>query len=181
MYYVHSSFQNCMYLLSIMIHLCLYSLYLWNMTTCGMYYVGWAGKCRPSGDQQCFKLLRHGVVKNAPSIVTFFTSKYKVLSIFREHSKLELKNPSSTRFAYMWILLERLYNVKSTLRQTVVSTMWDESGSEEAKDMQRQCLNEEFWVRVRTLVMPFYRVLRMTDMEGATLGLIHFTREAKAE
>ena len=62
---------------------------------------------------------------------------------------------------------------------------WEESGSEEAKDMQRQCLFEDFWTKVRTLVIaitPLYRTLRMTDMEGATLGLlVHFMRQAKAE
>ena len=128
------------------------------------------------------------VVGEALSIVTFFTTKHKVLSMYRSHSKLELKKPSSTRFAYIWLLLERLYDVKSALRQTVVSTMWnewDEAGSQEARDMQRKCLNENFWMRVRAIVVaitPYYRTLRMTDMEGATLGLlIHFMREAKVE
>ena len=128
------------------------------------------------------------VVREALSIVTFFTNKHKVLSMFREHSKLELKKPSSTRFAYIWILLERLYDVRSSLRQTVVSTMWnvwDESDTQEAKDMQRKCLKEEFWMQVRSIVVvttPIYRTLRMTDMEGATLGLLtHFIKEAKVE
>ena len=121
-------------------------------------------------------------------MVTFFTTKHKVLSMFREHSSKELKKPSSTRFAYIWLLLERLYDVRTPLRQTVVSTMWnewDESNTDDAKEMQRAFLNEEFWQRVRAVVIaitPFYRVLRMTDMEGATLGvLIHFMREAKEE
>ena len=63
------------------------------------------------------------LVRQAISIVTFFTMKVKVLAMFREHSSVELKTPSSTRFAYMWILLERLYEVRSALRQTVVSTL----------------------------------------------------------
>lgn len=128
------------------------------------------------------------IVDEAISFVTFFTNKHKVLSMYRAHSKLELKKPSSTRFAYMWLLLERLYDVNSPLRQTVVSTMWnewDESGSDEAKEMQRQILNEEFWVRVRAIVVavtPYYRTLHMTDMEGATIGfLIHFMRDARKE
>ena len=113
------------------------------------------------------------VVDQALRIVTFFSNKHKVLSMFREHSKLELKKPSSTRFAYVWLLLERLYDVKSALRQTVVSTMWnewDESGSKEAKDMHRQCLFEDFWTRVCTIVIaitPLYCTLHMMDMEGA--------------
>ena len=128
------------------------------------------------------------VVKKALSIVTFFTQKLKVLAMYREHSSLELKKPASTRFAYTWLLLERLYDVKSALRQTVVSTSWnewDEKDTEEARAMQRFCLREEFWVSVRAIVIaitPFYRVLRMTDMEGATLGLlVHFYRGAIAE
>ena len=51
--------------------------------------------------------------------------------------------------------------------------------------MQRFCLRERFWESVRGIVIamtPFYRVLRMTDMEGATLGLfVHFFRAAVAE
>ncbi|MCO5594444.1 hypothetical protein L7F22_048474 [Adiantum nelumboides] len=108
--------------------------------------------------------------------------------MFREHSKLELRKPSSTRFAYLWLLLERLYDVKLALRQTVVSTMWtewEESSLDSSKEMQRIIFNEEFWERVRAIVImitPLYRVLRMTDMEGATLGLlVHFMRAAMDE
>ena len=91
------------------------------------------------------------LVRQATSIVTFFTTKVKVLAIFREHSSLELKKPSSTRFAYMWILLERLHVVKLALCQTVVSTLWnewDDHDLEEAKAMQRLCLRENFWIKV---------------------------------
>ena len=87
------------------------------------------------------------IVREATSIVTFFTTKLKVLAIYRAHSRLELKKPSSIRFAYMWILLERLHEMKTPLRQTVVSTLWnewDDHESEEAKAMQRLCLRESF-------------------------------------
>eukprot|EP00250_Pteridium_aquilinum_P017298 c23556_g1_i1 orf=104-1159(-) len=128
------------------------------------------------------------VTTRALSIVSFFTGKHKVLAIFREHSKLEIKKPSATRFAAVWLLLERLHDVMLAIKQTVVSTMWnnwDESSSDEAHDMQRQCLDNHFWMRVSAIVTsltPYYRTLRMTDMEGATIGLlIHFMREAKVE
>ncbi|MCO5607775.1 hypothetical protein L7F22_061976 [Adiantum nelumboides] len=82
----------------------------------------------------------------------------------------------------------RLYDVKLALRQTVVSTMWtewEESSLDSSKEMQRIIFNEEFWERVRAIVImitPLYRVLRMTDMEGATLGLlVHFMRAAMDE
>ncbi|KAH7442153.1 hypothetical protein KP509_03G073500 [Ceratopteris richardii] len=110
----------------------------------------------------------------ASNIVTFFTQKVKVLAMFREHSKLEIKKPATTRFAYMWIVLSRLLEVK-----------WDESTSEESKSMQRLCLDESFWDGVRAIlgvITPIYKALRMTDCEGATLGLlIHIMRRAMQE
>ena len=128
------------------------------------------------------------VTKQAISIVTFFTTKVKVLAMFQEHSTLELKKLSFTRFTYMWLLLECLCDVKFGLRQTVVSTLWnewDEKDIEDAKAMQRFCLQEEFWHSMRSIVIamtPFYRVLCMTDMEGSTLGLlVHFYRAAIIE
>ncbi|KAH7437245.1 hypothetical protein KP509_05G061800 [Ceratopteris richardii] len=123
--------------------------------------------------------------QKASSMVTFFTQKGKVLSMFREHSKLEIKKPATTRFAYMWIVLSRLLEVRIPLRQTVVSPLWndwDESSLEESKSMQRLCLDEEFWENVKAvlnILTPIYRVLRMTDCESATLGLlIHMMRRA---
>ncbi|KAH7437282.1 hypothetical protein KP509_05G064000 [Ceratopteris richardii] len=124
----------------------------------------------------------------ASSIVTFFTQKVKVLAMFREHSKLEIKKPATTRFAYMWIVLSRLLEVKVPLRQTVVSIFWsewDESSLEESKSIQRLCLDESFWDSVKAIlsvITPIYKVLRMTDYEGATLGLlIHIMRRAMEE
>lgn len=132
------------------------------------------------------------VVSQALSIVNFFTKKVKVLAIFREHSSLELKRPASTRFAYTWLLLERLYDVHPSLQMTVVSPdflAWLREESDTSADagraIQRLCMKEDFWKEVRGIVIavtPIYRVLRMTDMEGSTLGLLtHFMREALAE
>lgn len=62
------------------------------------------------------------VNQQATSIVTF-TVKVKVLAMFRdEHSSLDLKMSLLPRLAYMWLNLERLYEVKFALCQTVVST-----------------------------------------------------------
>ncbi|KAH7293828.1 hypothetical protein KP509_28G044500 [Ceratopteris richardii] len=110
----------------------------------------------------------------ASSIVTFFTQKVKVLAMFREHSKLEIKKPATTRFAYMWIVLSRLLEVKVPLRHTV-----------ESKSIQRLCLDESFWDSVKAIlsvITPIYKVLCMTDCDGATLGLlIHIMRRAMEE
>ncbi|MCO5569980.1 hypothetical protein L7F22_023694 [Adiantum nelumboides] len=92
----------------------------------------------------------------------------------------------------MWLLLERLYDVQNKLQKTVVSDEFKEwlegettTSQQEAKAIQRLCLKEEFWQEVKGLViaiLPLYKVLRMTDMEGSTIGLLHhFMEEASKE
>ncbi|MCO5614576.1 hypothetical protein L7F22_068859 [Adiantum nelumboides] len=131
-------------------------------------------------------------LSQALSIVTFINVKVKVLAIFRTYSDLELKKPSATLFAAMWLLLERLYDVQNKLQKTVVSDEFKEwlegettTSQQEAKAIQRLCLKEEFWQEVKGLViaiLPLYKVLRMTDMEGSTIGLLHhFMEEASKE
>ncbi|MCO5601762.1 hypothetical protein L7F22_055887 [Adiantum nelumboides] len=131
-------------------------------------------------------------LSQALSIVTFINVKVKMLAIFRTYSDLELKKPSATRFAAMWLLLERIYDVQNKLQKTVVSDEFKEwlegettTSQQEAKAIQRLCLKEEFWQEVKGLViviLPLYKVLRMTDMEGSTIGLLHhFMEEASKE
>ena len=60
------------------------------------------------------------VVNDACTIVGFINSKVRVLAIYRSYSDLELKKPSKTRFAAMWLLLERLYDVRNKLQKLVV-------------------------------------------------------------
>ncbi|KAI5054836.1 hypothetical protein GOP47_0029981, partial [Adiantum capillus-veneris] len=132
------------------------------------------------------------ILSQALSIVNFINKKVRVLAIYRTYSGLELKKPSATRFAAMWLLLERLYDVQTNLQKTMVSDefkAWIEeetqSSQQDAKAIQRLCLKEEFWQEVKGLVMvvlPLYKVLRMTNMEGSTIGLLyHFMEEAYKE
>ncbi|MCO5559125.1 hypothetical protein L7F22_012717 [Adiantum nelumboides] len=92
----------------------------------------------------------------------------------------------------MWLLLERLYDLQNKLQKMVVSDEFKEwlegettTSQQEAKAIQRLCLKEEFWQEVKGLViaiLPLYKVLRMTDMEGSTIGLLHrFMEEASKE
>ncbi|KAH7433787.1 hypothetical protein KP509_07G086400 [Ceratopteris richardii] len=121
-------------------------------------------------------------------MVTFFCQKAKVLAMFREHSKLEIKNLTTTCFAYMWIVFSRLHEVKVPLRQTAVSAIWndwDESSMEESKSMQRLCLDESFLDSLKailSLITSIYKDLWMTDFERVTLGLfVHVMRIAIQE
>ncbi|MCO5559427.1 hypothetical protein L7F22_013027 [Adiantum nelumboides] len=92
----------------------------------------------------------------------------------------------------MWLLLEHLYDVQNKLQKTLVSNEYKErlegemtTSQQEAKAIQRLCLKEEFWQEVKGLViaiLPLYKVLRMTDMEGSTIDLLHhFMEEAPKE
>ncbi|MCO5566898.1 hypothetical protein L7F22_020581 [Adiantum nelumboides] len=127
------------------------------------------------------------VVNQANDIVRFINAKVRVLAIYRGYSNLELKKPSKTRFAATWLLLERLYDVQNKLQKTVVSDEfkeWMEHEStavqQDAKAVQRLCLKEDFWNDVKAIVIvvtPLYKVLRMTDMEGSTLGLLYHMME----
>ena len=60
----------------------------------------------------------------AKSMVKFVTKKPKVLSIFRANTTLDLLKPSKTRFAYMFIVLERLIRVRPNLIRTINCDEW---------------------------------------------------------
>ena len=65
------------------------------------------------------------VLAQANKIVTFVTRKHTILALYRQFSKKELLKPSTTRFAYSFIMLvnlldDRCYN---GLRPMVVSEL----------------------------------------------------------
>ncbi|KAI5084420.1 hypothetical protein GOP47_0000589 [Adiantum capillus-veneris] len=132
------------------------------------------------------------ILNQGLSIINFINGKVRVLAIYRTYSDLELKKPSATRFAAMWLLLERLYDVQNKIQKTMVSDECKEwmngesaASQQDVKAIQRLCLREEFWQEIKGLVvviLPLYKALRMTDMEGATIGLLwHFMEEAYKE
>jgi len=130
----------------------------------------------------------HSVMTKATTIVSFFKKKPKALAIFREYSKLELVKPAKTRFAYMWLVLDRLHKVHADLRRCVVSELWyewNDSSLAESQQVQRSCLDVDFWQNVEALVRamrPLFILLRVTDMEGCTLGLVyHYMTKARTE
>ncbi|KAH7388481.1 hypothetical protein KP509_16G077800 [Ceratopteris richardii] len=132
------------------------------------------------------------ILTQALSIVTFIYIKVRVLAIYRTYSDLELLKSSSTRFAYIWIVLERLVDVQNKIQKTMVSDEFKEwleaencESKQEAKTIQRLTLKEEFWAAIKGVVvatLPIYKVLQMTDMEGSTMGLLyHFMEDAFKE
>lgn len=79
----------------------------------------------------------------------------------------------------MFIVLERLLKVHANLRQLVVSNEWAQWGPSQepkAKRFELDVLSSTFWDEARSIVVglqPIYTVLRLTDREGCTLGLLY--------
>ena len=111
-------------------------------------------------------------------ITSFFRKKHQALSIFRSHSSLYMVRPSKTRFAYIYLVLQRLFKLRDPLLQTVVDPKWrllHHAQDERTKYIQRRVLGESLWQEVQCLsvaLQPIYVLLRVIDMEGSTLGLV---------
>ena len=109
----------------------------------------------------------------------FVTKRVKVLSMYRANNTLELLKPSNTRFAYMFIVLERLLRVRPNLIRTISCDEWiqlNQSATTKFVAFRRKVLNEAWWTETEALIKtlhPIYIVLPNTDMEGSTLGLLH--------
>lgn len=136
----------------------------------------------------CIDLLMHDIgglpwvstiTSSAVFLVTFVTRKKRALAMFRRYSPLELKKPAATRFAYHFIVLERLLRVRPALRQMAASpefTQWHRSSEPTGLRFQRIVFGDDFWRQAEQLVEvlgPVYHVLRLVDREGSTLGLIY--------
>ena len=99
--------------------------------------------------------------------------------MFPDNSTLELLKPSGKRFAYMFIVLERLLLVHPSLIRFVACQKWlawNDKDSPKVVQFRLNVFNESWWVEAEALVKtlsPVYAVLRITDTEGCTLGLLY--------
>lgn len=84
-----------------------------------------------------------------------------------------------SRFGFIFIVLERLVKVHDGLRQMVVLQPWRQwrhSREPKAQRFERIVLASPFWDDARAIIIalqPLYTVLRLTDREGCTLGLLY--------
>lgn len=118
------------------------------------------------------------LTSQAMRIVKFVTRKRRVLALFRTFSRLDLKKPAPTRFAFFFLVLERLCVLRDHLRRMVSSEAFDEfrNCTTEAVFFQAIVFAEDFWTRASEIVevlRPVFYVLRLVDREGCTLGLIY--------
>ena len=101
----------------------------------------------------------------------------------RQISSKELCKPADTRFAYFFIVLERLVEVKIDLESLLVHPdfrKWlsttDRKGVESHSAVRSIIYNEAFWTRAQVLLeigLPILQVLRMADSNTACVGKIY--------
>ncbi|KAJ7296325.1 hypothetical protein O6H91_Y130900 [Diphasiastrum complanatum] len=117
------------------------------------------------------------ITSTAMRLVTFVTRKRRVLALFRTFSTLNLKEPAPTRFAFYFLVLERLVVVKDALRRMVSSEAFgDFTDLPHSAFFQSTVYGDEFWraaEEITGILLPIFRVLRLVDGEGCTLGLIY--------
>ena len=100
-------------------------------------------------------------------VTTFITRKLYVLAMFCKFSKKELLKPSTTRFAYSFIVLSNMLDDKvyNGLRRMVVSEEWCQwkgSKTQQAEEVVSIILNASFWSNVKIIVeicSPILKVL----------------------
>ena len=110
----------------------------------------------------------------ACAIVNFVTKRPKVLSIYQAHDDLVLLKPPATRFAYMFIVVERLMPVRQGFLRTVVSL--PDRNQVKSHTFVRMIMDDTRWHEAKTLIKainPIYIVLHITDMEGSTQWLLY--------
>ena len=121
------------------------------------------------------------ILRSAMKITGFITRKQYALAMFRKFSGKDLLKPSTTRFSYSFIVLSNLLDDKvyGGLRRMVVSEQWcnwNGAKTKKAEEMVSIVLDANFWADVKMIVKvckPVLKLLRLTDREGATMGLIY--------
>lgn len=119
------------------------------------------------------------VVKKAEFIVNFVYRKQRALGIFRANCATELAKPSSTRFAYLFIVLQKLVKCRVGLRRMIIDERWikwNGSTTPKGKRFEELIYEAEFWRDAESIVgfmEPLIVALRLSDSEGCTMGIIY--------
>lgn len=123
-------------------------------------------------------------LEEAKKVVHFITNHHMSLALFRQHSrKLTLLKPAETRFAYCFIMLQRLLEVQDALDQTVACSEWKDwvKGNarptrEAAQEVREIIVRASFWRDVRQicdLLEPVIVLLRLTDGNTPCTGKVY--------
>jgi hypothetical protein len=101
------------------------------------------------------------------------------LVIYWTFKDLELLKFSRTRYAYVFLVLEKCLQVYPTLEKMVVCDAWQswqDSKTFKAKEFKNLVLVNSVWSNVENIVkdlQPFYIVFHLVDKKGSTMGLLY--------
>jgi len=127
------------------------------------------------------------IVHLGSKMISFLTRKHSALSIYRKYATHEILKPSKTRFAYLFIVLQRLVKVRPCLRRMIVSEewiAWPNSTSPKAINFEATISDASFWHDAECIVgvlRPLIVALRLTDSEGCTMGILYEFMEKVGE
>jgi len=119
------------------------------------------------------------MIQKGRDIVTFIYRQHYFLALYREFAKKELLKYVETRFAYNFLILHRLFNMRHELRQLVVSSQWvgwENSRSHLGIEVTSCVLSSDFWEEVELLISivgPINRMMRLVDGDTPCMGKVY--------
>jgi hypothetical protein len=126
------------------------------------------------------------IVVAAKEVLKFIGNHHHTLALFRQHGELELLRPGDTRFATVFLMLERM--AKASVKKALVDTVTDEEYNKwldkqtanthrRGEEVKQNILSGEFWKNVDMLcgiLEPIVVVLRLTDSDKPTTGDVYY-------
>ncbi|KAJ9538361.1 hypothetical protein OSB04_031094 [Centaurea solstitialis] len=117
------------------------------------------------------------------AIVKYFLNHGQALSIFREHSNLELLKVAKARFASHYILLKRLMKCREALSIIISLNLWRDwakQGDDHTRLIGQIVVetirDDNFWEEVENILKvtnPIFLMVKFCDGEGHKMGEIY--------
>eukprot|EP01018_Ginkgo_biloba_P006953 Gb_01590 [translate_table: standard] len=118
-------------------------------------------------------------IQRGKLIVNFVVNHCLTLSIYRKHATGDLFRPCDIRFATYYIILNRVFEEKASLRLIICSREWEKSPlskTYKGKIIEESILSINFWdsaQRVLTMCEPIVEMLRLVDSDTPCMGFVY--------
>jgi Protein of unknown function (DUF 659)/hAT family C-terminal dimerisation region len=123
------------------------------------------------------------LVEKGNKIQKFATLHGTARDVLKKYTKLKLVKPVATRFGTNFLMLERLYTVRTQLGQCTTDPDWKTEYvhkalyRELAGEFTELVMNESFWTEVEGLLnvmKPIFVQLRLFDGNTAAIGKVYY-------
>lgn len=121
-------------------------------------------------------------LEDAKKVVVFFHRHQEPLAILRSKTDKALLRPADTRFAYFFIISQRLLELRDVLEDAVAQSRFRTWMNKSAKRKEKAgvvkgvVMQEKFWDSLELLIQigePIVKVLRLVDSDCPTMGKIY--------